>query len=47
VFGHRIASGPGCRGSSRSFRPSSPVRRRDLDCRVRRSAAIHRDASGP
>ena len=29
VFGHPIAGGPGFRGSSRSSRPSPPVRRRD------------------
>src|ERR1700729_813652 len=46
VFGHPIAGGPGCRRSSRSSQPSSPVRRRDLDCPARRSAAAtHRDVS--
>ena len=46
VFGHPIAVRPACRGSSRSSRPSPPVRRRNLACPVRDSAAaIHRDPS--
>ena len=46
VFGHPIAVRPACRGSSRSSRPSPPVRRRDFACPARPSAdAIHRDPS--